>query len=124
MSMAALATVVPQISSAQAAGQSGISAERMSEITRVLASDEFEGRSMGGPGEEKTVAYLIEQFRQADSSTTREHGGLGLGLAIASEIVAMHHGTIVADNRPGGGAVFVVRLPNGNGAGRPDGVAS
>ena len=35
-----------------------ISAERMSEITRVLASDEFQGRSMGGPGEEKTIAYL------------------------------------------------------------------
>ena len=40
-----------------------ISAERMSEITRVLASDEFQGRSMGGPGEEKTVAYLIDQFK-------------------------------------------------------------
>ena len=36
-----------------------ISGERMSEITRVLASDEFQGRSMGGSGEEKTVAYLI-----------------------------------------------------------------
>ena len=42
-----------------------ISAERMSEITRVLASDEFQGRSMGGPGEEKSVSYLIDQFKAA-----------------------------------------------------------
>ena len=57
------------------------------------------------------LPHVFEQFRQADSSTTREHGGLGLGLAIAHEIVSMHQGTIVADNRPGGGAVFVIRLP-------------
>ena len=47
----------------------------MSEITRVLASDEFEGRSMGGRGEEKTVAYLIEQFRQAGLEPGGENGG-------------------------------------------------
>ena len=52
-----------------------ISAERMSEITRVLASDEFQGRSMGGPGEEKTVAYLIEQFRAAGLEPGGENGG-------------------------------------------------
>ena len=57
------------------------------------------------------LPHIFEQFRQADSSTTREHGGLGLGLAIAHDIVAMHEGTIVAANRPAGGAVFVVRLP-------------
>ena len=57
------------------------------------------------------LPHVFEQFRQADSSTTREHGGLGLGLAIAQEIVSMHQGTIVAANRPGGGAVFVMRLP-------------
>ena len=44
---------------------SSISVERMSQITRVLASDEFQGRSMGGVGEEKTVAYLIQQFQAA-----------------------------------------------------------
>ena len=52
-----------------------ISAERMSEITRVLASDEFQGRSMGGPGEEKTVAYLIEQFQAAGLEPGGENGG-------------------------------------------------
>ena len=52
-----------------------ISAERMSEITRVLASDEFQGRSMGGPGEEKTVAYLTEQFKAAGLEPGGENGG-------------------------------------------------
>lgn len=52
-----------------------ISAERMSEITRVLASDEFQGRSMGGPGEEKTVAYLTDQFRAAGLEPGGENGG-------------------------------------------------
>ncbi|GAA4748546.1 M28 family metallopeptidase [Sphingomonas daechungensis] len=52
-----------------------ISAERMSEITRVLASDEFQGRSMGGEGEAKTVAYLIDQFKQAGLEPGGENGG-------------------------------------------------
>jgi Zn-dependent M28 family amino/carboxypeptidase len=47
----------------------------MSEITRVLASDDFQGRSMGTPGEEKTVAYLIEQFREAGLEPGGENGG-------------------------------------------------
>ena len=54
---------------------SQISAERMSEITRVLASDEFQGRSMGTVGEEKTVAYLTEQFRAAGLEPGGENGG-------------------------------------------------
>ena len=52
-----------------------ISAERMSEITRVLASDEFQGRSMGTPGEEKTVGYLVEQFQAAGLEPGGENGG-------------------------------------------------
>jgi Zn-dependent M28 family amino/carboxypeptidase len=49
--------------SAQVPGH--VSMERMSEITRVLASDEFQGRAPGTPGEQKTVPYLIEQFKAA-----------------------------------------------------------
>jgi len=52
-----------------------VSMERMSEMTRVLASDEFQGRSMGTAGEEKTVAYLIEQFRAAGLEPGGENGG-------------------------------------------------
>ncbi|MEJ2384472.1 MAG: M20/M25/M40 family metallo-hydrolase [Xanthomonadales bacterium] len=48
---------------AAASGSAQIEAERLSDIVRVLASDEFEGRAPGTPGEEKTVAYLIERFQ-------------------------------------------------------------
>jgi Zn-dependent M28 family amino/carboxypeptidase len=54
---------------------SAISTQRMSEITRVLASDEFQGRSMGTVGEERTVAYLIEQFKAAGLEPGGENGG-------------------------------------------------
>ena len=60
---------------APVANPSRISAERMSEITRVLASDEYQGRSMGGVGEEKTVAYLIQQFQAAGLEPGGENGG-------------------------------------------------
>jgi Zn-dependent M28 family amino/carboxypeptidase len=52
-----------------------VSMARMSEITRVLASDAFQGRSMGTPGEERTVAYLIEQFKAAGLEPGGENGG-------------------------------------------------
>jgi len=55
--------------------QRAISTERMSEITRVLASDEFQGRSMGAAGEDKTVAYLIDKFREAGLEPGGENGG-------------------------------------------------
>ena len=66
---------VPAVEPVQQVAAPGISAERMSEITRVLASDEFQGRSMGTPGEDKTVAYLTEQFRAAGLEPGGENGG-------------------------------------------------
>ena len=54
---------------------SSVSIERLSEITRVLASDEFQGRSMGTAGEERTVAYLIEQYKAAGLEPGGENGG-------------------------------------------------
>jgi signal transduction histidine kinase/ActR/RegA family two-component response regulator len=58
------------------------------------------------------LPYVFDRFRQADGSLTREHGGLGLGLAIVREIVEMHGGTVSASS-PGRdrGATFTVRLP-------------
>ena len=53
----------------------GISAQRMSDITRLLASDAFEGRSMGGTGEERTVAALIQEFQAAGLEPGGENGG-------------------------------------------------
>jgi signal transduction histidine kinase/integral membrane sensor domain MASE1 len=65
-----------------------------------------------GPGIEPAfLPHLFERFRQADSSVTRSHGGLGLGLAIARHLVEAHGGTISAANRSEGGAVFTVSLP-------------
>jgi PAS domain S-box-containing protein len=56
--------------------------------------------------------YVFERFRQAESGTTRLHGGLGLGLSIARHIVEMHGGTIDADSAgEGKGATFTVKLP-------------
>ena len=49
--------------------------KRMSEVTRVLASDQFQGRSMGTAGEERTIPYLIEQFKAAGLEPAGENGG-------------------------------------------------
>jgi CheY-like chemotaxis protein len=65
---------------------------------------------------------LFERFRQADASTKRTHGGLGLGLAITRQLVELHGGTIRA-NSPGlgKGATFTIRLPLKGGATAPEG---
>ncbi|MBD0267912.1 MAG: response regulator [Cyanobacteria bacterium Co-bin8] len=62
--------------------------------------------------EPEFLPYVFERFRQADSTTTRSHGGLGLGLAIVRHLVEQHQGAIQADS-PGRnqGSTFTVRLP-------------
>jgi PAS domain S-box-containing protein len=58
------------------------------------------------------LPHIFEYFRQEDSSTTRQFGGLGLGLAIVSNIVEMHNGTVTADSLgEGQGATFTIALP-------------
>jgi CheY-like chemotaxis protein len=58
--------------------------------------------------------FLFDRFRQADSSVTRTHGGLGLGLAIVRHIVELHGGTVHAESPgEGQGATFTVKLPRG-----------
>ena len=58
------------------------------------------------------LPHVFDRFRQADGSTTRTHGGLGLGLAIARHLVELHGGAISADSEgEGRGASFTVRLP-------------
>jgi PAS domain S-box-containing protein len=59
------------------------------------------------------LPYVFEPFRQADSSTTRLVGGLGLGLAIVRHIVEAHGGTVSAQSEPGRGTVLSIRLPSG-----------
>lgn len=58
------------------------------------------------------LPYVFDRFRQADSTTTRQHGGLGLGLAIARHLVEIHGGIIRAESSGiGEGATFTIRLP-------------
>ena len=60
----------------------------------------------------KFVPHLFERFRQADSRFSREHGGLGLGLAIVRDLVELHGGRVSASSDGlGTGATFRVRLP-------------
>ncbi|AFZ30628.1 multi-sensor hybrid histidine kinase [Gloeocapsa sp. PCC 7428] len=58
------------------------------------------------------LPYVFEHFRQEDGATTRKFGGLGLGLAIARQIVELHGGTIAVESAgEGQGATFTVQLP-------------
>ncbi len=66
-----------------------------------------------GPGIDPAfLPHVFERFRQADGSTTRTHGGLGLGLAIVRHLVELHGGSIAVENREDrSGAIFTVSLP-------------
>jgi signal transduction histidine kinase len=58
------------------------------------------------------LPYVFDRFRQADGSSTRKHGGLGLGLAIVRHIVEMHGGSAgVESGGPGTGTKFTIELP-------------
>jgi PAS domain S-box-containing protein len=82
--------------------------------------------SDSGPGiVPEFLPYVFERFRQADGSTTRTHGGLGLGLAIVRHLVELHGGIITARNRTEGhGAIFTVNLPVPTGELRLDALKS
>jgi signal transduction histidine kinase len=58
------------------------------------------------------LPHVFDRFRQGDSSPTREHGGIGLGLAICRHIAELHGGTIdAASEGEGRGTTFTIRLP-------------
>jgi signal transduction histidine kinase/ActR/RegA family two-component response regulator len=58
------------------------------------------------------MPHVFERFVQADTSTTRTHGGLGLGLSIAQQLVELHGGTVRAESAGlGQGTAFIVSLP-------------
>ena len=66
------------------------------------------------------LPQVFDRFRQADGSITRQHGGLGLGLAIARDLIALHQGRLEASSPgPGQGATFTIVLPRSLGESAP-----
>lgn len=81
-------------------------------LARVASQVEIQVIDSGMGIDTQFLPYVFDRFRQADSSTTRAHGGLGLGLAIVRHLVELHGGTVAAESTgQGEGAVFTVRLP-------------
>jgi PAS domain S-box-containing protein len=80
--------------------------KRTPTMAEITVSDTGEGI------EREFLPFVFDRFQQADSSVTRRHGGLGLGLAITRHLVEMHGGTIEAQSEgEGRGARFIVKLP-------------
>lgn len=81
-------------------------------VTQANAAVEISVTDTGQGISREFMPYVFDRFSQADSTTTRHHGGLGLGLAIARHLVEIHGGTIRAASRGvGQGATFTITLP-------------
>jgi len=81
-------------------------------VSQVGAAVEISVSDTGQGISPEFLPYVFERFTQADSTTTRQHGGLGLGLAIARHLVEIHGGSIKAESLgEGRGATFRIRLP-------------
>ena len=89
-----------------AGGQVRVSMEARGEEVCIRVQDTGRGISPD------FLPHVFERFRQADGSSTRAHGGLGLGLAIVRHLVELHGGHLTAESAgEGKGAVFTVYLP-------------
>jgi signal transduction histidine kinase/AmiR/NasT family two-component response regulator len=87
-------------------GKVRIALEQVEGHVEIAVADSGQGIAPG------FLPFVFERFRQADSSTTRQHGGLGLGLAIVKQLVELHGGSVRASSEGvGQGATFTVRLP-------------
>jgi PAS domain S-box-containing protein len=89
-----------------AGGKIDLLLERLNSHLEITVSDSGEGISP------QFLPHVFERFRQADSSTARKHGGLGLGLSIVKQLVDLHDGAISAKSAgEGKGSSFIVSLP-------------
>ncbi len=87
-------------------GRVCISIHEIGSEVEIKVSDNGQGINPG------FLPFVFDRFRQADSTSTRQHGGLGLGLAIARHLIEIHGGTIKAESDgPGKGSTFSFRLP-------------
>ncbi|WP_072015974.1 PAS domain S-box protein [Leptolyngbya sp. KIOST-1] len=87
-------------------GQVDIQLERVDSFAQITVTDTGQGISPD------FLPYMFDYFRQADGTTTRKFGGLGLGLAIVRHLVELHGGTVSANSSgEGQGATFTIRLP-------------
>jgi len=81
-------------------------------LSRVNSHLELEVADNGEGIDPGFLPHVFDRFRQADSTTSRRHGGLGLGLSIVKQLVEMHGGSISAKSAgPGRGSTFRVALP-------------
>ena len=65
-----------------------------------------------GPGvEPQFLPHVFEMFRQADASSSRPHGGMGIGLALVKQLIELHGGSVAAASTLGRGAAFTIDLP-------------
>src|SRR3954447_2187645 len=87
-------------------GKVQVALERVNSHLEIVVSDTGQGISP------EFLPYVFDRFRQADSSSTRRHGGLGIGLSIVKQLVELHGGTVRAKSPgEGQGATFIVSLP-------------
>jgi CheY-like chemotaxis protein len=81
-------------------------------LERVNSHVELSVMDSGDGIDQEFLPYLFERFSQSDASTTRKHGGLGLGLSIVKTLVELHGGAIRATSDGAGkGSTFVIHLP-------------
>jgi CheY-like chemotaxis protein len=93
-------------------GEVRVRLERAGAHARLTVADNGAGIRPG------FLPFVFDRFRQADQSTTRTHGGLGLGLAIVRHLVELHGGRVRAESEgEGKGSTFTVELPELGGAG-------
>lgn len=82
------------------------------QVQRIDSHVEIVVRDSGVGISQEFLPYVFDRFRQADASTTRIHGGLGLGLSIVRQLVDLHGGTVsVQSEGEGKGSTFTIILP-------------
>lgn len=92
-----------------AGGQVGVRVDRVDPGVQITVSDTGEGISA------EVLPFIFERFRQANSTSTRRHGGLGLGLAIVRHLVEVHGGMVQAASAGEHcGSTFTISLPRGS----------